>query len=130
MTTIPMAGGPTPAAPNQAAGGSLLTPEMKQKWDTLVQSNDLVLFMKGTPDAPQCGFSNRAAQALAATEHPFHTVNVLAEGSDPFTTMRALAEWADFPTLPQVWVKGELIGGSDVAAEMVQNGELLDLLKA
>ncbi len=111
-----------PPAPGQNA----LTPELKQTWDTLVQENDLVLFMKGTPDAPQCGFSNRAAQALKATGRPFHAVNVF-EGN-PYETIPALAEWADFPTLPQVWVKGELIGGSDIAEEMLQNGELMEML--
>lgn len=124
MTGIPMAG--APPTPNPAT--TALTPEMKATWDALVQQNDLVLFMKGTPDAPQCGFSNRAAQALTATGRPFAHVNVFAAGPDPFTTVRALAEWADFPTLPQVWVKGELIGGSDIALEMYESGELQQML--
>lgn len=122
---LPLAGAPPQPDPSNAA----LTPEMKQEWDALVQGNDLVLFMKGTPEAPQCGFSMRAAQALQATGHPFASVNVFEAGPDPFTTVRALAEWADFPTLPQVWVKGELIGGSDIALEMVQNGELKEMLE-
>jgi monothiol glutaredoxin len=92
-----------------------------------VQENDLVLFMKGTPEAPRCGFSARAVQALQQTGRPFHAVNVF-EGGDPLTTIRSLAEWADFPTLPQVWVKGELIGGSDIAMEMVESGELQKML--
>ena len=115
--TIPLAGAPAPA----------LTPEMKADFDHLVASHDLVLFMKGTPEAPQCGFSNRAARALDATGRAYHAVNVFAQ-PDIFRYMRALAEYADFPTLPQVWVKGELIGGSDIAAQMVESGELQKML--
>lgn len=117
-----------PAASAQAPQSSVtLTPELRAELDALVKDNDLVLFMKGTPDAPQCGFSNRAAQVYTATGQPFKAVNVFA-GSDPMGYVRALAEWADWPTLPQCWVKGELIGGSDIAAEMLENGELAQML--
>ena len=105
-----------------------LTPEQKQVWDDLVAQNDLVLFMKGTPDAPQCGFSNRAAQVLLALDRPFAHVNVF-DTPDPFRTVQAVAEWAQFPTLPQIWVKGELIGGSDIALEMFESGELQEMLE-
>ncbi|HUR61538.1 MAG TPA: glutaredoxin domain-containing protein [Candidatus Thermoplasmatota archaeon] len=84
--------------------------------------------MKGSPSAPQCQFSNRAARALDATGRPYHHVDVFAR-PDPASYIRALAEFADFPTLPQVWVKGELIGGSDIALQMVQSGELQKMLQ-
>lgn len=119
---IPMAG--APAAPT----GTALTADQKQAWDDLVAQNDLVLFMKGTPDAPQCGFSARAAAALQQLERPFAHVNMFDQ-PDPFQAIQAIAEWAQFPTLPQVWVKGELIGGSDIALEMVENGELQEMLQ-
>lgn len=119
---LPMAGAPPAAAP-----GPALTPEQKAEWDRLVKENDLVLFMKGAPDAPRCGFSARAAAVLQHLERPFAHVDVFAT-EDPWRTIRALSEWAQFPTLPQVWVKGELIGGSDIALEMLQSGELSEML--
>lgn len=117
---IPMAGD-APAPQAQA-----LTPELKAEWDALIENNDIVLFMKGTPEQPQCGFSMRAAQALQQLGHPFHAVNMFA--GDPYRNIPAIAEYAQFPTLPQVWVKGELIGGSDIAMEMLESGELAEML--
>ena len=90
----------------------------------IVNNNRLVLFMKGTPEMPQCGFSNRAAQVLKALEQPFVSVNVL---SDP-RAIPNVCEWADFPTMPQVYVHGELIGGSDIALEMYESGELQEMI--
>tara|TARA_B110001454_G_scaffold5762_1_gene5428 strand:+ start:638 stop:967 length:330 start_codon:yes stop_codon:yes gene_type:complete len=92
----------------------------------LVNANRLVLFMKGTPEMPQCGFSNRAAQVLKALEEPFVSVNIL---TDP-RAIPSVCEWADFPTMPQVYVLGELIGGSDIALEMFESGELQEMLAA
>lgn len=119
--SLPLAGAGTPAATD-------LDPERRQELDALVAENDLVLFMKGTPESPMCGFSARAVQALEATGRPFHAVNVLA-GDDPYRMVRELAAWADFPTLPQVWVKGGLIGGSDIALEMVESCEMERMLE-
>ena len=90
----------------------------------IVNNNRLVLFMKGTPEMPQCGFSNRAAQVLRALDQPFVSVNVL---SDP-RAIPSVCEWADFPTMPQVYVHGELIGGSDIALEMYESGELQEMI--
>lgn len=114
-----------------AQGGeqSALTPELKKQLDGIVQENDLVLFMKGTPEEPRCGFSQRAAEVYEATGKPFKVVDVFAE-PDPARFVQALAEWADWPTLPQCWVKGELIGGSDIALEMFERGELQKLLES
>lgn len=121
-----MAGAPAPGAPAPEAPRAL-DPETKAHLDRLVKEHDLVLFMKGTPEAPQCGFSARAAGVLQQAGHPFHAVNVL-EGPDPWKTVQDLAQWAAFPTLPQVWVKGELIGGSDIALELYESGELEQML--
>ena len=90
----------------------------------LVNGERIVLFMKGTPEMPQCGFSNRAAQVLKALEQPFVSVNVLM---DP-RAIPSVCEWADFPTMPQVYIHGELIGGSDIALEMYESGELQEML--
>ena len=118
---IPMAG-----APPQPSGAAL-TAEQQKEWDDLLAQNDLVLFMKGTPDQPQCGFSARAAGVLQQLGHPFAHVNVFDQ-PDPLRTIHAIAEYARFPTLPQVWVKGELIGGSDIALELFESGELQEML--
>ena len=90
----------------------------------IVNGNPLVHFMKGTPEMPQCGFSNRAVQVMKALERPFVSVNVL---SDP-RAIPSVCEWADFPTMPQVYVHGELIGGSDIALEMYESGELQEMI--
>ena len=97
------------------------TPDELQE---IVDDNRLVLFMKGTPQQPMCGFSNRAAMALQQLEEPFVTVNVL---SDP-NAIPSVCTWSDFPTMPQIFVHGELIGGSDIAIEMLQSGELQQML--
>jgi len=97
------------------------TPEELQE---IVESNRLVLFMKGTPQQPMCGFSNRAAMVLQQLEEPFATVNVL---SDP-RAIPSICAWSDFPTMPQIFVNGELIGGSDIALEMFQSGDLQSML--
>tara|TARA_B100000686_G_C16638547_1_gene888703 strand:+ start:128 stop:514 length:387 start_codon:yes stop_codon:yes gene_type:complete len=99
------------------------TPDELQE---LVSENPLVLFMKGTPQQPLCGFSNRAATVLQQLERPFVCVNVL---SDP-RAIPSVCEWADFPTMPQIFVHGELIGGSDIALEMFESGELKQMLEA
>lgn len=92
--------------------------------DELVGKNRLVLFMKGTPEMPQCGFSNRAAQVLKALQEPFVSVNILMDQR----AIPSVCEWSDFPTMPQVFVHGELIGGSDIALEMYESGELQEML--
>lgn len=91
-----------------------------------VEANPIVIFMKGTPEMPQCGFSSRASQALAACGVPFAHVNVLA---DP-EIFENLPRYANWPTFPQVYVDGELIGGCDITLEMFQKGELQKLTQA
>ena len=99
------------------------TPEELQ---TIVDEHALVLFMKGTPNEPQCGFSNRAAQAMQSFGEPFAAVNIL---TDP-RAIPSICAWSDFPTMPQVFVQGELIGGSDIVLEMLQDGSLQEMFDA
>ena len=97
----------------------------EEELQTLVDEERLVLFMKGTPGMPQCGFSARAAQVMQALGEPFVAVNVLADRR----AIPSVASWSDFPTMPQVFVHGELIGGSDIALDMYQSGELQQMIK-
>ena len=91
-----------------------------------VTGNKVVLYMKGSPDFPQCGFSARAVQILKACGvDEIFTVDVLA---DP-DIRQGIKEFASWPTIPQLYVNGEFVGGSDILTEMYQNGELQQLLK-
>ena len=91
-----------------------------------ITENPIILFMKGSPNAPQCGFSARTAQALMACGQRFAYVDVL---SNP--EIRAeLPKYANWPTFPQLWVKGELIGGCDIVTEMHEKGELKPLVES
>jgi monothiol glutaredoxin len=92
--------------------------------DTEVKSNDVVLFMKGTPDMPMCGFSSRATQILQHLGVPFKGINVLA--SDELR--QGVKDYTNWPTIPQLYVKGEFVGGSDIMMEMFQSGELKQLI--
>ena len=95
------------------------------KWiDNEVKTNDVVLFMKGTPDMPMCGFSGKATQILNHMGVPFKGINVL----DSDEVRQGIKEYANWPTIPQLWVKGEFVGGSDIMMEMFQSGELKQLL--
>jgi monothiol glutaredoxin len=92
----------------------------KEKIHQTVTQNPVVLFMKGTKHFPNCGFSGRAAQVLKACGVDFVDVNVLAEPD----TVPELREYADWPTIPVCYIRGEFIGGSDILLEMYQAGEL------
>ncbi|MCX4187722.1 Grx4 family monothiol glutaredoxin [Methylophaga sp. OBS4] len=85
-----------------------------------IESNPVILFMKGTPEFPQCGFSSRASQALAACGSEFAYINVLAEPE----VRENLHRYADWPTFPQLYIDGELVGGCDIIMELYENGEL------
>ena len=87
--------------------------------------NPVILYMKGTPDMPSCGFSAKAASVLKSTGVNFAYVNILAS---PFI-MEKLPEVSDFPTFPQLFIKGEIIGGSDIVEEMYKKGELVPMLE-
>ncbi len=90
-----------------------------------VESHPVLLYMKGTPDFPQCGFSGRAVQILERCGVEFAYVNVF---EDP-EVRENLKVYSNWPTFPQLFVKGELVGGSDIMLELFQNGELQELLK-
>ena len=90
----------------------------------IVASSDVVLFMKGVPAAPQCGFSGAVVQILAGLKVPFKGVDVL---SDP-QVREGIKSFSNWPTIPQLYVKGEFVGGCDIITEMYQSGELATLL--
>ena len=93
---------------------------------TTIEKNDVVLFMKGTKMMPQCGFSSRVAGVLNFMGVEFHDVNVLA---DP-EVRQGIKNFSDWPTIPQLYVKGEFVGGCDIVTEMTLSGELDQLLEA
>lgn len=99
-----------------------------ERIDQLVKANEITLFMKGTASFPQCGFSGRAIQILKACgvdTKTIATVNVLEDQE----IRQAIKEYSNWPTIPQLYVKGEFIGGSDIMMEMYENGELQQAIK-
>ena len=101
--------------------------DAQQRIDTLVKTNEVVLFMKGNASFPQCGFSGRAIQILKACgvdTKVLKTVNVLEDDG----IRQGIKEYSSWPTIPQLYVKGEFIGGSDIMMEMYESGELLQAL--
>ena len=113
---------PVAAAPPSSTG------QMMEIFDTIkeqIENNSILLYMKGSPNQPQCGFSARTVQALMACGERFAYVDVL---SNP--EIRAnLPAYANWPTFPQLWVGGELVGGCDIVTEMYESGELQPLIK-
>jgi monothiol glutaredoxin len=100
--------------------------DVQQRIDELVKSSPVVLFMKGTAQFPMCGFSGRAIQVLKACGvNDFKTVNVLEDEE----VRQGIKEYANWPTIPQLYVGGEFIGGSDIMMEMYQSGELQQVLQ-
>ncbi|MGH1486343.1 MAG: Grx4 family monothiol glutaredoxin [Cellvibrionaceae bacterium] len=89
-----------------------------------ISDNDVILYMKGSPNAPQCGFSMRASQAIMECGKRFAYVDILSN-PDIRTNLPKYAEW---PTFPQLWIKGELVGGCDIITEMHEAGELKTLI--
>jgi len=99
--------------------------EILERIDQQVKNNPVVLYMKGTPQFPQCGFSSRTVQALAATGVRFAYVNVL---EDP-EIRQNLPRYADWPTFPQLFVDGELVGGCDIALQLYESGDLQKIVE-
>ncbi len=99
--------------------------DVLERIDEQVKNNPVIIYMKGSPKMPQCGFSSRAAQALQACGVPFAYVNVLADAE----IFQNLPRYANWPTFPQIYVNGELIGGCDITLEMYEKGELKPLLE-
>ena len=99
--------------------------ELKDKVQELVSENPVLLFMKGTPDAPRCGFSMRVTQVLQALDVQYGAIDVLP-ALQPLREVTT--ELSDWQTFPQLYVKGELVGGCDIVEEMLDSGELAELL--
>jgi monothiol glutaredoxin len=97
-----------------------MTPELKERIDTLVEENKIMVFMKGNKLMPQCGFSNNVVQILNTLGVPFETIDVLADSE----IRQGIKEYSNWPTIPQVYVAGKFIGGSDILIEMYNKGEL------
>lgn len=95
-----------------------------ERIDELVKNNDVVLFMKGSPLFPQCGFSSRAVAILDHLNIEFASVDVLQD----MEIRQGIKEYSDWPTIPQLYVKGEFLGGSDIMMEMYEAGELQELV--
>jgi monothiol glutaredoxin len=102
-----------------------MTPELTARIEELVKSNKVIVFMKGSKLMPQCGFSNNAVQILNSFGVPYETVDVLA---DP-DIRQGIKEYSNWPTIPQVYINGEFVGGSDVLVELYQQGELQPMIE-
>lgn len=98
--------------------------DVQQRIDELVKANRVVLFMKGTPDFPQCGFSMTASRIVAALGLPFQHVNVL---EDP-EIRQGIKVYSEWPTIPQLYIDGNFVGGSDITMQMWESGELQKLV--
>jgi monothiol glutaredoxin len=98
---------------------------INEKIKDIITKNDVVLFMKGTPEVPQCGFSMTVSNILKELKVKFSGVNVLA---DP-EIRQGIKDFSNWPTVPQLYIKGEFIGGCDIAKEMYEKGELQKILK-
>ncbi|MDA9091741.1 Grx4 family monothiol glutaredoxin [Pelagibacteraceae bacterium] len=98
--------------------------DIKEKLKEIISNNDVCLFMKGIPDSPQCGFSMAVSNILKHLNVNFKGVNVLEDEN----VRQGIKEYSDWPTVPQLYVKGEFIGGCDIVKEMFEKGELKNLL--
>ena len=101
-----------------------MTDDARSRIDSTVKGNDVVLFMKGTPLFPQCGFSSRAIAILERLGVAYDTVDVLQDQA----VRQGIKAFSDWPTIPQLYVKGEFVGGSDIMMEMYEAGELQQLM--
>tara|TARA_B000000532_G_C18694853_1_gene331280 strand:+ start:239 stop:556 length:318 start_codon:yes stop_codon:yes gene_type:complete len=99
--------------------------EIKKKIEELIKKNDVCLFMKGTPETPQCGFSMAVSNVLKHLNVNFEGINVL----DDDALRQGIKDFSDWPTIPQLYVKGEFVGGCDIVKEMFEKGELKSLFQ-
>ena len=106
--------------PAPASGG-----DINQRISADIEQNKILLYMKGTPESPQCGFSAAVVQGLSQLGVEFKGVDVL---SDP-SLRQGIKDFADWPTIPQLYVKGDFVGGADIVREMIESGELATLFK-
>lgn len=100
--------------------------EVRSKLEELTKNHPVLLFMKGTKQFPQCGFSARAVEVLKRSGAHFETVNVLADQE----IREGIKEFSNWPTIPQLYINGQFIGGSDILIELFQSGELATMLKS
>ena len=103
---------------------STVEQQIREEIQKAISGNEVILFMKGTPEAPRCGFSARTVAVLEALGKPFAAVDILP---DP-RIRQQLSALSNWPTIPQLFVNGELIGGADIVAEMYESGELAEVL--
>ena len=99
--------------------------KIKKQINDLIESNDVCLFMKGTPEVPQCGFSMAVSNVLKHLKVNFKSINVLEDE----TLRQGIKDFSDWPTIPQLYIKGQFIGGCDIVKEMFEKNELSVLLK-
>ena len=99
--------------------------DINKKIKSIVESNNIVLFMKGTPEVPQCGFSMAVSNILKHLKVKFEGVNVLENNQ----LRQGIKDYTDWPTIPQLYIKGEFVGGCDIVKEMFEKGELKNLLQ-
>lgn len=102
-----------------------MTPETKERIDNLVQQNKIVVFMKGSKLMPQCGFSNNTVQILNTLGVSYATVDVLEDHE----IRQGIKEYSNWPTIPQVYIDGQFVGGSDILIELYQQGELQQMVE-
>lgn len=102
-----------------------MTDDVQDRIRTMVDANDVVLFMKGSPLFPQCGFSSRAVAILSHLGVEYESVDVLQDQG----VRQGIKAFSDWPTIPQLYVKGEFVGGSDIMMEMYESGELAGLME-
>ena len=102
-----------------------MNPELQARIDSLVKQSKIVLFMKGNKLMPQCGFSNNVVQILNVLGVPFETVDVLEDSE----IRQGIKEYSNWPTIPQVYINGEFVGGSDILIELYQSGELQQMVE-
>ena len=99
--------------------------EIKENIKDLINKNEICLFMKGTPEAPQCGFSMAVSNLLKHLKVNFHGINILEDEN----LRQGIKDYSDWPTIPQLYIKGEFVGGCDIVKEMFEKGELKTLLE-
>ena len=102
-----------------------MTPELQARLDSMVNQNKILVFMKGNKLMPQCGFSNNVVQILNTLGVPYETVDVLSDNE----IRQGIKGYSNWPTIPQVYINGEFVGGSDVLIELYQQGELQQLVE-
>ncbi|MGD1917410.1 MAG: Grx4 family monothiol glutaredoxin [Pleurocapsa sp.] len=102
-----------------------MTPEVKERIEKLVNENKIMVFMKGSKLMPQCGFSNNVVQIINTLGVPYETFDILADQE----IRQGIKEYSSWPTIPQIYIDGEFVGGSDIAIELYQSGELQQMVE-